>query len=133
VRALSTSRLTLTPLAREDAAALFDVRGDPKAMAHWDAPPDQNPQATAAVVEHLLEEIASGDATYWTVRLRADGTFAGLCDLSDLRSPGSADVGFMLVRRLWGLGLAREIVACLRDEAHSRGVRRACTRFERRL
>jgi RimJ/RimL family protein N-acetyltransferase len=30
---LTTNRLILTPLEREDAAALFEVRGDPDAMA----------------------------------------------------------------------------------------------------
>jgi RimJ/RimL family protein N-acetyltransferase len=117
---LTTNRLTLTPLAPQDANELFEVRGDPDAMAFWDAFPDPDPSVTATVVAHLLQEMAAGDALHWTARLRSDGTFAGVCDLSDLREPGSADIGFMIVRRLWGRGLAGEIVTCLLDEARRR-------------
>ncbi len=119
---LVTRRLILTRLAMRDGNELFEVRGDPEAMAFWDWPPDASPAATAAIVEQLLRDVASGGAHVWTVRLRSDDSFVGLCDLSEIQAPNSADIGFMLARRFWGLVLAQEVVACLLEQARTLGL-----------
>ena len=97
---------------------MFGVRGDPEVMAFWDWPADDSPAVTAAVVKQFLADMGSGDACYWTARLR-DGVFAGLCDLSELRAGESADIGFMFVRRLWGMGLAVEAVTSVLEHARA--------------
>jgi RimJ/RimL family protein N-acetyltransferase len=114
--------LTLRELALEDADDLFEARGDPQVMAFWDWPADPNPDVTRAVVADMLHEVSAGHAKYWTLRLRADGTFVGLCDLSDLRHGDSADVGFMLARRHWGQGLAQEAVVAVLGHAREIGL-----------
>src|SRR5438067_13758996 len=48
-----------------------------------------------------------------------DESFVGLCDLSQIQARRSADIGFMFVRRLWGLGLAQEAVACVLEQART--------------
>jgi RimJ/RimL family protein N-acetyltransferase len=101
----------------EDADDVFGMRGDHEVMAFWDWPADDNPAVTAAIVEQFLADMGSGDACYWTARLN-DGAFAGLCDLNELRAGESADIGFMFVRRLWGMGLAFEAVTSVL--AHAR-------------
>jgi ribosomal-protein-alanine N-acetyltransferase len=118
---LTTKRLILNPLAPKDADDLFEVRGDPEAMAFWDWPHDASPAVTAQVIEQLLRDVAAGEAHYWTVRLRSDGTFVGLCDLSEMQPTQSADIGIMCVRRFWGLGFAQEAIACVL--AHARALR----------
>jgi len=45
---LSTPRLTLHPLTKEDAGDIFEVRGDPEAMAFWDWPNDESLTATGS-------------------------------------------------------------------------------------
>ena len=97
--ALSTPRLILNPLTSQDAFDLFAVRGDPEIMACWDWPADASLAVTATIVQQMLREMASGDAHYWTVRLRSEARFVGLCDLSDVQAHASADIGFMLARR----------------------------------
>ena len=42
--ALSTKRLVLNDLVPQDAHDLFEVRGDPEAMAFWDWPADASPR-----------------------------------------------------------------------------------------
>jgi RimJ/RimL family protein N-acetyltransferase len=89
-------------------------------MAFWDWPHDAAPSETGAAVESMLRDVAAGDAHYWTVRMRTDRSFAGLCDLSELRQKrASADLGFMIARRLWGQGLAAEAVALVLAEARA--------------
>ena len=121
--ARSTKRLILSPLKPQDAIDVFEVRGDPEAMAFWDWPADASPAVTATVIEQMLRDVASGGARYWTVRLRSDASFAGLCDLSEMQANQSADIGFMLVRRFWGLGLGQEAVACVLEQARALGMR----------
>jgi RimJ/RimL family protein N-acetyltransferase len=120
--ALLTTRLILDGLTPDDARDLFAVRGDPEAMAFWDWPHDASPTVTATVVEQMLRAMASGEACYSTIRLRSDGTFVGLCDLSEIRAT-RADIGYMLVRRFWGMGLAREAVACILEQARLLGLK----------
>ena len=57
-----------------------------------------------------------------------DRTFVGLCDLSELRPEKSADLGFMLMRRHWGQGLAQEAVTAVLAFAQQLGLRSAHAR-----
>ena len=98
-------------------------------MAFWDWPHDENLAATESAIELMLRDVASGKARYWTLRLGSDGPFVGLCDLSDIQAGHSADIGFMLERRFWGAGLAREAVACLMEHARSLGLKTITARI----
>jgi ribosomal-protein-alanine N-acetyltransferase len=127
--ALVTKRLALRPLAAEDANDLFEVRGDPEAMAFWDWPEDANPAETALIVQQILKAVASGEAICWTVRLRSGQDFLGLCDLSEIQAEESADIGFMFARRFWGFGFAQESITCLLEQARSVGLKSVYARI----
>jgi RimJ/RimL family protein N-acetyltransferase len=129
--ALLTSHLSLDPLRLEDASDLSEMRGDPDVMAFWDWPADSNAEMTRSLVAGMIQQASAGRAMYWTLRLRVDGTFVGLCDLSDLQTD-SADIGFMLARRHWGLGLAHEAVMAVLDHARAIGLRTICARVHDR-
>ena len=120
---LLTERLILRPLTESDAMDLFGARGDAEVMEFWDGPPDATHSETIAITHILLSHALSGAATYWTIRLAHDGSFAGVCDLSEIRNGESADIGFMLLRRFWGLGIGNEVVGCLLEFAKSLGLR----------
>jgi len=119
---LFTARLVFDPLVPGDSAELFTVRGDSEVMKFWDWPYDSDPSMTVHLVEQMLRDVASDRACYWTMRLRSDRAFVGLCDLSELGANQSADIGIMIERKFWGLSLANEAIACILDEARSRGV-----------
>jgi len=92
-------------------------------MEFWDAPPDATLCDTLSVVDLFLSDVSSGAAEYWTIRRRGDESFVGVCDLSEIRSGGSADIGFMLVRNHWGVGFGAEVVSCLMEFAKSVGLK----------
>jgi len=119
---LLTMRLALDPLSLDDASDLFEARGDPEVMSFWDWPADPNPDITRAVIVQLLAEVDAGRAVYWTIRLRTDRSFVGVCDLGELDSSQSADLGFMLARRWWGSGLAREAMVSVLEHARALGI-----------
>ena len=116
---LETERLTLRPLAAADADDLFAARGDPEVMEHWNAEPDSSADESAQAIGYFLAEMSAGPSMYWAIRLRQDQSFVGVCDLSDIRASESADIGFMLARRFWGLGFGGEITRCLLSAAQS--------------
>jgi RimJ/RimL family protein N-acetyltransferase len=107
---LHTPRLGLRPQVQADAPALFAILNDPEAMRFWNRPPI----ARLDVVEELVREqqaaMADGLCRYWTVMEDSDAI--GSVDLS-LIEGGSAELGFLLRRDRWGLGLATEAAAAV--------------------
>jgi ribosomal-protein-alanine N-acetyltransferase len=126
---LRTARLILQPLMVSDSEELFAARGDQEVMAFWDGPPDSAPSETAAIVEFLLAEVLHGTAQYWSARVQHDASFVGVCDLSEIQEGATADIGFMLLRRFWGLGLGSEIVCSLLLHAASLGLKTVSARI----
>ena len=102
---LHTQRLILRPLAKWDAKDLFGARCDTEVMEFWDALPDAACSETAAIVDLLLADVLSGTAKYWTILLRSQDSFVGVCDLSEIRSGESADLGFHVAPQVLGRGL----------------------------
>ncbi len=117
-----TPRLFLTPFSIGDADELFEIRGDPAAMAHWDWPADETRAHTLVIVRSMLADVRAGNAIYWTVRRAADARFVGLCDLSELDGSGCADLGFLFARVLWGQGYAREAIEAILAGAPGMGI-----------
>ena len=107
---LNTPRLTLMPQVTADAPALFAILNDAQAMRYWNRPP----VTRLAVVEETVREqqaaMAAGLCRYWTLWEGADAI--GSMDLS-LIEDGSAELGFLLRRDRWGLGLASEAAAAV--------------------
>jgi RimJ/RimL family protein N-acetyltransferase len=118
---IATSRLRLRRFVLADAADLHAVRGDKEAMRHWDHPGDADVEETRGAARLFVGEMAAGQALYMSARL-GDGTFVGLFDLSELKS-GRPDLGFMVVRRLWGQGYGREGARAMVEEARRRGAK----------
>ena len=116
---LHTARLSLRPLERTDAAALFEALSDPEVMAHWDWAGAASINEAQEFVDALLDDVAAGAAQYWAIM--AGETFVGSCDLSEIDSYHKrGEIGFMLLRRHWGQGYASEAMRAVVDY----GVRR---------
>ena len=126
---LRTERLILQPLMASDSEELFAARGDQDVMAFWDGPPDAAPSETVTIVEFLLADVLHGTAQYWSARLQHDASFVGVCDLSEIREGETADIGFMLLRRFWGLGFGSEMVCSLLVHAAYVGLKTVSARI----
>lgn len=124
---IRTPRLVLRPFTPSDAPDLFSIRGDGQAMRFWDHPGDRDLEQTAEVARLFAGEMASGDALYMTARL-PEGGFVGLFDLGELRGP-EPDLGFMVVRRLWGRGYGAEGAQAMLEQARRMGSRRLKARI----
>ncbi|WP_432978126.1 GNAT family N-acetyltransferase [Dactylosporangium sp. CA-233914] len=115
---LSTPRLLLREMDEGDLDDFAALLGDPQVMRYYPRP------RTRA---ETLEWIGRNRRRYhddghglWTMRLRADDSFAGDCGLTVQRVDGvdELELGYHVVPRLQRTGLASEAARACRDHAH---------------
>ena len=107
---LTTARLTLKPQVQTDAPALLRILGDAEAMRFWNRPPITDPAVVEGLVEEQQAAMAAGLCRYWTVWEGGDAI--GSIDLSLIENQ-SAELGFLVRRDRWGLGLASEAASAV--------------------
>lgn len=126
---LETERLTLSPVVLEDAPDVYLMMSDPEVMAHWDVEPIDDPDVVTSIVASQAQETTIGGGWYWSMRLTADRTFLGVCDLSDVDwRHKRAEVGFMMGKDSWGKGYAWEAMTSVLAFAAGEGLKRLTAR-----
>ena len=116
-----SDRLAMRPQRVDDADALFEAYRDPELMRYWSGPPHADVAESRA---DLASRIGNPDWRGWSMTLKGSDRAIGTLSAS-LRRPGVSEIGYLLVRRHWGLGYASEGVAWLldllfRQEGHRR-------------
>lgn len=101
---LTTERLTLRPLQRDDAAALHVFLSDPAVMRYWSTLPHIEMAETVRWVELSLSEGALGRAHDYSVLL-------GARVIGRVAFWQGNEIGFFFDPALWGQGYAREALA----------------------
>ncbi len=126
---LETERLTLAPVTEADAALVQPIMADPEVMAHWDVAEIDDPDIIDQILAGQIEAMAGDRAFYWAMRLTGDGTFLGLCDLSDIDwRHHRGEVGFILGKDSWGKGYAYEAMQAVMTFAAGHGLQRLMAR-----
>ncbi|WP_326523481.1 GNAT family N-acetyltransferase [Sphingomonas sp.] len=106
-----SSRLAMRPQSAADAEALFEAYGDAHLMTWWSSGPHTS---VAQTVEYLTASDLPSDWRGWTMVDRDSGDVIGTLAAGNVR-PGVVEVGYMVIRRFWGRGYARESVTRLLD------------------
>jgi ribosomal-protein-alanine N-acetyltransferase len=121
---LETARLTLAPLTADDAPLIYPFLSDAEVMSNLDQEPIEDPDEVTNRVAAQVDEMAAGDAAYWTVRQTADGAFLGYCEFIDIdRRHDRAEVRFVIDRNAWGQGFGSEAVSALLAHAAANGLK----------
>lgn len=110
-------RITLRPLRRDDASALFDLARDPKVTRHLSWPSPQRVEDTAAFIDSVL---ASDDdsACHLCIALREGDQPIGVTSLVHIdRRQRNAIIGSWIGVPHWSKGLMRESKALLLSHA----------------
>ncbi|MBX9815296.1 MAG: GNAT family N-acetyltransferase [Sphingomonas sp.] len=94
-----------------DAEALFEAYGDDALMRYWSSAPHRS---VAESRDYLANGAEDGDFRGWTITRASDGAVLGTLAACRERD-GVASLGYLLIRRHWGQGYAREAVARLLD------------------
>jgi ribosomal-protein-alanine N-acetyltransferase len=116
---LQTPRLTMRPLAPDDADALFAVYGDPEVMRFCVKGAHRSRADTLAWISEPIEHQVSHGFSTWAVRLSDDGEPIGTCGLEFLPD-GRVEIGYRLRRDQWRKGYATEAARAWLDYGFSR-------------
>ncbi len=100
-------RVRLRPTRLSDAEALHDIFCDAEAMTWWSHAPHERLEETEA---KLASNLLADDWRAWTITLVGNDTAIGTLAVNEKRQGRVAEIGYSLVRRQWGKGLAREAV-----------------------
>lgn len=117
-----SERLAMRVQTEDDADALFEAYGDPELMRYWSSAPHGDVEQTRA---YLCNRFDKDGWRGWSITLKGDDRAIGTLAAGQRRN-GVVEIGYMLVRRLWGQGYAREAVTRLIDllflEEHRRRI-----------
>jgi ribosomal-protein-alanine N-acetyltransferase len=107
-----TERLVLQPATRADADSLFEnCATDPAVSRYMTWRPHRDIGETQVFLRRCEDVWDKRSAFPWSLRLKADGSFAGL--LEARVNPHAVDIGYALAPRLWRRGFMSEAVAGL--------------------
>jgi len=105
---IETSRLILRPFESSDVEAAFAWFGDPIVMRFTPTGPDTSLDQTKARLTSYQEHQTTHGFSKWIILDRRLGCAIGDSGLLELREYACIDLGFRLVQRYWGKGLATE-------------------------
>lgn len=112
---LTTARLYLTPLTREDAEPLFHIFSNPAVMKYWNTPPWASLQDAVDCIANSHQAMTRQTALTLGIRIkgitgnRESHTLAGMCMLFNYHALSQrAELGFGLDQPMWGRGYIGE-------------------------
>jgi RimJ/RimL family protein N-acetyltransferase len=106
-----STRLAMRPQVPDDADALFEAYSDAELMTYWSSGPHTDIAQTRT---YLTNRFDRDDWRGWSICLKGDDRAIGTL-AAGVRRNGVVEIGYMVVRRLWGQGYAREGVTRLLD------------------
>jgi ribosomal-protein-alanine N-acetyltransferase len=106
-----SARLAMRPQSVDDAEALFEAYGDVDLMRWWSSAPHRSIEETRA---YMAARENPSSWRGWTMVERDTGAVIGTLAAHDSR-PDVAEIGYLVIRRHWGRGFAREGVSRLID------------------
>jgi RimJ/RimL family protein N-acetyltransferase len=106
---VETARLILRPFTEDDAAAVFAVNAHPEVTRYTGDGPLADVEAARAVIRsRTLADYAKHGFGRWACVEKASGELIGFNGLKFLEELQEVDLGYRLVPRCWGRGLATE-------------------------
>ena len=111
---LSTARLLLRPLRKEDASALLDIFSDAKVMRYWSTKPWESIEQAHAMIGRNLEAMAAGEQLRLGLERNEDGALIGTCTLFSISEQcRRAEIGYVLASHAWGKAFMDEALRSL--------------------
>ncbi|MBP1970537.1 RimJ/RimL family protein N-acetyltransferase [Virgibacillus natechei] len=110
---LSTERLNLRKMNKNDVQHLMEIFSDPVAMKYYPSTKDE--QETKKWINWTLRNYTGYGAGLWIVEEKDTGKFLGQCGIVLQKVDGvvEMEIGYLFARRVWGNGYATEAaLAC---------------------
>jgi RimJ/RimL family protein N-acetyltransferase len=110
---ISTERLILRKMNKDDVEHLMQIFSDPEAMKYYPATKDE--KQTMEWIDWTLGNYAKYGVGLWIVENKETGEFLGQCGIVPQGVDGvtEMEIGYLFARRVWGKGYATEAaIAC---------------------
>ncbi|MCY7387761.1 MAG: GNAT family N-acetyltransferase [Burkholderiales bacterium] len=115
---LTTDRLTIRRLSKDDAQAYFAIFSDPAVMRYWGSPPLADLTEAEQKVVGILAHYEKGDLFQLAIERQSDRQMIGTCTLYQIHLQNRrAEVGYALGSVFWGNGYLVEAMHALIDHA----------------
>jgi len=121
---LETERMFLRRMEMSDVDYLMGIFSDPLAMRYY--PGTKSRQEVEHWVRWTLDSYRDHGFGLWVAHLKDSGEFVGQCGLTVQEVEGNEEieVGYLFLRRFWGLGLAKEAARASRNYGFGLGYER---------
>ncbi|MFA1821871.1 GNAT family N-acetyltransferase [Virgibacillus oceani] len=110
---MSTERLTLRKMNKNDVGNLMKIFSDPEAMRYY--PSTKEKRQTIEWIEWTLDNYNKYGVGLWVVEDKVTGDFLGQCGIvpQEVDDEIEMEIGYLFVRSAWGNGYATEAaLAC---------------------
>lgn len=112
--AISTARLNLRMLRRDDVGAVFRIFSDPDVMRYWSCTPYTEKAQAQELIDNCKRGFDTREFFQWGIANAEDDKIIGTCTLFALDKKNlRAEVGFALARSYWGKGYMHESMEAL--------------------
>lgn len=121
---IETDRMWLRPLELSDAEALFILDSDPVVAQYLGCSPVDDPKVSERIITGMQRQYKETGVGRLGMIHKEEGKLIGWCGLKWYEGPlnnvsNFYEIGFRLVPRLWGQGLASEAARAVVTEAFS--------------
>ncbi len=117
---LDGDRLRLRGLTEEDTADMHTLYSDEVAMAYWGTPATSTIEESRQLVLRDIRAVDNGSALFWAIEWKATGAVIGKCTLWQYSENNQrAEVGYILNRQYWRMGLMTEALEAMIGYAFS--------------
>ena len=108
---IETPRLILRRMRKTDSADMYEYARDPAVSEYLLWQPHESEAYTRRYLNYLQTRYRAGDFHDWAVVWRDADKMIGTCGFTSFRlDANSAEIGYVLNRSYWGMGVAPEAV-----------------------
>jgi ribosomal-protein-alanine N-acetyltransferase len=108
-KAAETERTSLALLTEKDFPDMMAMFLDPDNSQYIRHLNLRKKEEYEGVLHNRMEQIRTGAGFHWVGRIKDTGAFVGALNLSQIPDTHIVQLGFQLVKKLWGQGFATEM------------------------
>lgn len=113
-----TKRLILRRIEEKDCEDMFEYSADSDVTRYLTWPPHTNSNETRDYIISMLKKYESGKFFDWGLVYKENGRFIGTCGFTSINiNQNICEVGYVLAKKYWGIGLMPEALECIMDFA----------------
>ena len=115
-----TKRLILRRIENGDCEDMYEYSADSDVTKYLTWQPHKNSSETKNYITDLLKRYENGKFFDWGLVYKPHGRFIGTCGFTSINlTQNTCEIGYVLSKNYWGMGLIPEALECIMDFAFS--------------